>query len=69
MEIPELVAMIFSFPVILFVLVVVVLQRAIKFVPQNRAYVIQRFGKFKEVQDAGLNFVVPFIDKSQQIAL
>ena len=63
MEIPEIVAMLFSFPVILFVLVVVVLQRAIKFVPQNRAYVIQRFGKFKEVQDAGLNFVVPFIDK------
>ena len=63
MEIPELLAIIFSFPVVLFVLVVVVLQRAIKFVPQNRAYIIQRFGKFKEVQDAGLNFVVPFIDK------
>ena len=54
---------IFSVPVVLFILVIVILQRAIKFVPQNRAYVIQRFGKFKEVQEAGLNFVVPFIDK------
>jgi len=54
---------IFSVPVVLLILVIVILQRAIKFVPQNRAYVIQRFGKFKEVQEAGLNFVVPFIDK------
>ena len=59
----SILAVVFSFPVVFFILVVVTLQRAIKFVPQNRAYVIQRFGKFKEVQEAGLNFVVPFIDK------
>ena len=59
----SILAAVFSFPVVFFILVVVILQRAIKFVPQNRAYVIQRFGKFKEVQEAGLNFVVPFIDK------
>ena len=35
---------------------------SIKFVPQNQSYVIERFGKFKGVQEAGLNFLIPFID-------
>ena len=36
---------------------------SIKFVPQNRAFVIERFGKFQSTKEAGLNFIVPFIDK------
>ena len=46
----------------LFILIVVVLRFSIKFVPQNQSYVIERFGKFKGVQEAGLNFLIPFID-------
>jgi len=32
-------------------------------VPQNRAYVIERFGKFRSNKEAGLNFIMPFVDK------
>ena len=31
--------------------------------PQNRAFVIERFGKFQSTKVAGLNFIAPFIDK------
>ena len=37
---------------VVLVLVIVALRKAIKFVPQNRAYVVQRFGKFKVVLEA-----------------
>ena len=45
------------------VFVVVLLKTSIKFVPQNRAYVIERFGKFQSSREAGLNFILPFIDR------
>ncbi len=42
---------------------VVVLARTIRIVPQARAGVVERFGKYKATLPAGLNVVVPFIDK------
>jgi regulator of protease activity HflC (stomatin/prohibitin superfamily) len=32
-------------------------------VPQQRAYVVERFGKFLEVLQPGLHFMIPFIDR------
>lgn len=58
----ELVNMVLSFEFAALVLVIVLLKSSIKFVPQNRAYVIERFGKFNKTIEAGLNFIVPFID-------
>ncbi|EOD80998.1 stomatin 2 [Grimontia sp. AD028] len=49
--------------VILAVLVVIALRSAVKFVPQNTAYVIERFGKYNKTMEAGLNVLVPFIDR------
>lgn len=49
--------------VAIIVLVLVFLKSSIKFVPQNRAYVIERFGKFQSTKEAGLNFIFPFIDR------
>jgi regulator of protease activity HflC (stomatin/prohibitin superfamily) len=46
----------------LLVFIVFLLKSSIKFVPQNRAYLIERFGKFQSTKEAGLNFIVPFID-------
>ncbi|HAJ83587.1 MAG TPA: paraslipin, partial [Rhodobacteraceae bacterium] len=46
-----------------FILIVVILRSSIKFVPQNMTFLIERFGKFKSVQNAGLNFIIPFIDR------
>ncbi|WP_407334261.1 SPFH domain-containing protein [Enterovibrio sp. 27052020O] len=49
--------------VILAILVVIFLRSAVKFVPQNTSYVIERFGKYNKTMEAGLNILVPFIDR------
>ncbi|MEZ5094946.1 MAG: SPFH domain-containing protein [Nocardioides sp.] len=49
---------------LLFVLfVIVLLARTVRIVPQARAGVVERFGKYRTTLDAGLNVVVPFIDR------
>lgn len=45
------------------ILVIILLKSAIIFVPQNRAYLIERFGKYQSTREAGLNFIMPFIDR------
>ncbi|WP_374457615.1 SPFH domain-containing protein [Nocardioides sp.] len=47
--------------VVLFV--VVLLAKTVRIVPQARAGIVERFGKYKQTLPAGLNIVVPFIDK------
>jgi regulator of protease activity HflC (stomatin/prohibitin superfamily) len=50
--------------IVLFVLfVVVLLARTVRIIPQARAGIVERFGKYKETLPAGLNVVVPFVDK------
>lgn len=44
------------------VFVIVLLKNSIKFVPQNRAYVIERFGKYNRTLEAGMSFIMPFVD-------
>lgn len=53
----------FSFWTGLAIVLLVMLKTSVKFVPQNRAFVIERFGKFQRTLAAGLNFIIPFIDK------
>ena len=53
----------FSFGAGLAIVLVILLKTSIKFVPQNRAFVIERFGKYRASLTAGLNFIVPFIDR------
>ena len=45
------------------ILVLIVLKSSIKFMPQNRAYIIERFGKFQSTKEAGLNFILPYFDR------
>jgi regulator of protease activity HflC (stomatin/prohibitin superfamily) len=59
----ELLGIIFNFWTGLAVLIIILVKSSIKFVPQNRAYVVERFGKYNKTMVAGLNFLVPFIDK------
>lgn len=54
---------VFTVPVALLIFVLFLIRSAIKFVPQNRAFVVERFGKFNKTIEAGLNFIVPFIDR------
>jgi regulator of protease activity HflC (stomatin/prohibitin superfamily) len=59
----DLLNLLFSFWVGLAVLAIILVKSSIKFVPQNRAFVVERFGKYNKSMVAGLNFLVPFIDK------
>ncbi|MEI2811509.1 MAG: SPFH domain-containing protein [Nocardioides sp.] len=49
--------------VLLVLFVVVLLAKTVRIIPQSRAGVVERFGKYKETLPAGLNVVVPFIDR------
>ena len=42
---------------------IVILFKSVKFVPQNRAFVVERFGKYTKTLEAGLNFLNPFFDR------
>ena len=55
--------LIFNFWVGFAVLTIVLVKSSVKFVPQNRAFVVERFGKYNKTMEAGLNFLVPFMDK------
>jgi regulator of protease activity HflC (stomatin/prohibitin superfamily) len=59
----EMLGLVFNFWVGLAILAIILVKSSIKFVPQNRAYVVERFGKYNKTMEAGLNFLVPFIDK------
>ena len=55
--------LIFNFWVGLAILMIILVKSSYKLVPQNRAFVVERFGKYNKTMIAGLNFLVPFIDK------
>jgi regulator of protease activity HflC (stomatin/prohibitin superfamily) len=46
-----------------FLVAIIVVNKAIRVVPQQRALVIERWGRFHEVLEPGLRFVVPFVDR------
>jgi len=48
--------------VLLFVIAAIFIVRAIKVVPQQNAWVVERLGKYHAALAPGLNFLVPFID-------
>src|SRR3712207_4352587 len=50
-----------------FLFVVTVLVKTVRIVPQARAAVVERFGKYKQTLPAGLNIVMPFIDKVRSL--
>ncbi|MBH0073520.1 paraslipin [Pseudoalteromonas sp. NZS127] len=54
---------IFTVEAFLLIFVLVLLKSSVKFVPQNRAWLIERFGKYQSTKEAGLNFIIPFIDR------
>ncbi len=44
-------------------LVIIILAKAVQIVPQARAGIVERFGKYRTTLSAGLNIVTPFVDK------
>lgn len=47
--------------------VVVILAKTIKIVPQKQVLIIERLGKFHKTADAGLNIIVPFLDSVRAV--
>ncbi|MQY41189.1 SPFH/Band 7/PHB domain protein [Epibacterium sp. SM1969] len=43
-------------------LIVIIIFRGIKIVPQSQKYVVERFGRLHAVLGPGINFIVPFLD-------
>ncbi|MFU8777412.1 MAG: SPFH domain-containing protein [Roseovarius sp.] len=43
-------------------LVIIVILRGVKIVPQSEQYVVERFGKLHKVLGPGINLIVPFLD-------
>ncbi|MAD44725.1 MAG: paraslipin [Oceanospirillaceae bacterium] len=54
---------VFSVEVFALIFILIVLKKSIIFVPQNRAWMIERFGKYQSTREAGLNFMIPFVDR------
>jgi regulator of protease activity HflC (stomatin/prohibitin superfamily) len=48
---------------IIFVLALLVVLMTIKVVPQQRAYIVERLGKFNGVLQPGVSFIFPFFDR------
>jgi regulator of protease activity HflC (stomatin/prohibitin superfamily) len=49
--------------ILVFVVALIVVIKAIRVVPQQHAWVVERLGRFFAVLEPGLNFVIPFIDR------
>ncbi len=48
---------------IVVVIAIIVLSRAVRVVPQARAGIVERFGKYRTTLSAGLNIITPFADR------
>src|SRR5512134_186319 len=48
---------------VLFVVALIVVVKAIRVVPQQHAWIVERLGRFYAVLEPGLNFLVPFVDR------
>src|SRR3989337_1735300 len=60
------VAVLILFAVFL-IFVVLVLAKTIRIVPQARAGIVERFGKYKNTLQPGLNIVTPFVDRVRYV--
>lgn len=53
----------FIVPLILIVAVVAFFARAIRIIPQANAGVVERLGRYNRTLEAGLNLIIPFVDR------
>ena len=48
---------------VLLIFAIIFIYKSVQVVPQQDAWVVERFGKFHTVLQPGLNFIIPLIDK------
>ncbi len=51
------------FIVILAIFAIIFIKQSVRVVPQQEAWVVERFGKFHVVLEPGLNFIIPLVDQ------
>jgi regulator of protease activity HflC (stomatin/prohibitin superfamily) len=56
-------AALITVPALIVIFLVIVLVKAVRIVPQARAGVIERLGRYQRTCSAGLNVLVPFVDR------
>ncbi len=49
--------------ILILVIAIIFISRAVRIVPQQNAWVVERLGKFNATLTPGLNILVPFVDK------
>ena len=54
-------------PILILIFSLACLYKGIKIVPQSEVYVVERFGKYTKTLKAGLNLLIPFLDKVEHI--
>ncbi len=55
------------FTIIILVLVVIIILKSIRIVPESRVYIVERLGKYNQTLESGLNFLNPFFDKIARV--
>ena len=50
-------------PVLLAILIIVLIFKGVRIVPQSEQHVVERFGRLRAVLSPGINFIVPFLDR------
>ena len=58
-----------AFLIILLVIIIIIALKSIKVVNQSEVYIIERLGKYYKTADAGLTFILPFIDRVSSVVL
>lgn len=56
-----------EFLIIVFAFVIIITLFSIKIVRQAEVYVIERLGRFNKLAEAGLNIIVPFVDRVRAV--
>ncbi|WP_427169343.1 SPFH/Band 7/PHB domain protein [Fusobacterium nucleatum] len=55
------------FFVLLFILIAIVMLKAVKIVPESQVYIVEKLGKYYQSLSSGLNFINPFFDRVSRI--
>ena len=58
---------VFAFFVVLVLFAITVLAKTVRIIPQARAGIVERFGKYRATLQPGLNVVTPFVDRVRYV--
>ncbi|MRR14855.1 MAG: paraslipin [Deltaproteobacteria bacterium] len=53
--------------IVVALLVVILIAKGVCIIPQQSAYVIERLGKFNRVLNAGISYIIPFVDRKAYV--